>query len=111
VDASHIQVHQAARLSRAIARQLSYLIRLRSRMEQLGFRPDDHLYCLTCDAIESTHRLRVAAHYLSCESGVGASVPSRQGGGRAVGGRAPTRAGAHLNDQRVAVTMPAAKRR
>jgi hypothetical protein len=49
---------------------MNYLIRLQTRMEKVGFPPDDRLYKLVANAYDAAHRLSVEIHYLSCK-GVG----------------------------------------
>ena len=50
---------QIAHLSAVVIRQLRYLGRLRSRMEKLGFTPQDRLYAATTQAFNGVHQLRV----------------------------------------------------
>jgi hypothetical protein len=52
---------------------LSYLSRLRTRMERTGFPPDDPLLQLVNKAYDAVQHLAVHVHYLSCGSGVGRS--------------------------------------
>lgn len=59
---------QAERLREDVSRQLRYLLRCRSRMEQLGYTPADALYMAVCDACNAVQRIVVTAHYASCVS-------------------------------------------
>lgn len=61
----------AERLRGQIARHLRYLNRLCERMNRLGFPPDDPLYVAAERARTAIQGLHVAAHYASCEHGVG----------------------------------------
>jgi len=71
VDSSHIKPDQATELCRQVRRSLSYIGRLRRRMELLGFPPDDPLYRSASEAHDALQELHVRAHYCSCTSGVG----------------------------------------
>ena len=71
MDSNNIRKDQAAALCRGVHPGLRYLARLRSRMEQAGFLPDDPLLRLVNQAYDAVHKLSVHAHYLSCKSGVG----------------------------------------
>jgi hypothetical protein len=62
---------QAAKIAESLFSGTNYLVRLRERMEKVGFPHDDDLYKHVCAAYEAAHRLRMKAHYLSC-SGVDA---------------------------------------
>jgi hypothetical protein len=66
---------QAAKLNKALYPPTNYLVRLRRRMERLGFPFNDPLYMLVCAAHEAVNRLRLGAHYLSCDVG----EPGRDG--------------------------------
>jgi hypothetical protein len=76
MDSSHIKPEQAIELCRLVRRSLSFVGRLRRRMELLGFPPDDPLYRSTSDAHDALQELHVRAHYCSCTSGVGTSISS-----------------------------------
>jgi hypothetical protein len=71
MDSNNIRKDQLAALCRGLHPELRYLARLRSRMEQAGFLPDDPLFRLVNQAYDSVHKLSVHAHYLSCKSGDG----------------------------------------
>ena len=62
---------QAHSIRDRIAPTLAYLGRLRDRMVDVGFPPQDPLYLLTCEARNGLHGLFVEAHYAGCTSGVG----------------------------------------
>jgi hypothetical protein len=67
---------QAKRISEALFPATNYLIRLRQRMEQRGFQPDDPLYREVCAAYKALQRLGMSMHYLSCD---GVGRPSSEG--------------------------------
>lgn len=48
-----------------------YLNKLKSRMVQVGFVPDDKLLRLVDTASDAMQSLWVELHYLSCDGGVG----------------------------------------
>ena len=50
---------------------LGYLVRLRQRMEKVGFLPGDPLYRLVREAEDKVHHLSVELHYRSCGGRVG----------------------------------------
>ncbi len=50
--------------------KVNYLVRLRKRMVEVGFPPNDKLYLLMCKAYNAMQQLSVEVHYLSCD-GVG----------------------------------------
>ena len=70
MDSSDLTPEQADRLGAAIRRYLDYVGRVRRRMEQLGFPPDDSLYRAASRAHDALQELHVRAHYCSCTSGV-----------------------------------------
>jgi len=70
MDRETIKKSQAKTISTALLPGMNYLLRLRERMEKVGFPHDDKLYLLVCKAYDSMHRLSVEVHYLSCD-GVG----------------------------------------
>jgi hypothetical protein len=55
---------------------MNYLVRLKTRMEEVGFPPADPLYKLVAGAYDAMHRLSVETHYLSCK---GVGRPSAEG--------------------------------
>jgi hypothetical protein len=57
---------------------LAYLNRLKKRMEKRRFPVDDRVYLSVLKAYDAIHELNVHFHYLSCESGVGRKVPTRE---------------------------------
>jgi hypothetical protein len=77
MDSNNIRKDQAATLCRGIHPGLRYLARLRSRMEQAGFLPDDPLFRLVSKAYDAVHALSVHMHYRSCKSGVGRAEGSK----------------------------------
>jgi hypothetical protein len=62
---------QSAVLSAKIGPMLGYMVRLRQRMEKVGFLPGDLLYRLVREAEDKVHHLSVELHYRSCDGGVG----------------------------------------
>ena len=74
MDRDSLKKSQAATINKALFPNLNYLLRLRRRMEQVGFPPDDKLYLLVCKAYDAVYRLHVETHYLSCD---GVGRPSR----------------------------------
>ena len=70
MNSTTIEKWQAAKIHEALFPGLNYLLRLRRRLEKVGFPPDDNLYLHVCAAYAATYRLSMKAHYLSC-SGVG----------------------------------------
>jgi hypothetical protein len=50
MDRSDVTKAQAAKIGEALFPPTNYLVRLRKRMEQLGFPFDDPLYVLVCAA-------------------------------------------------------------
>jgi hypothetical protein len=71
VDSSKITPEEATHLCASIRRSLAYLVKLRRRMEVLGFPPSDSLYAATVHAQQALQDLHVRAHYCSVTSGVG----------------------------------------
>jgi hypothetical protein len=43
-------------MPRALVRGMNYLLRLRTRMEKTGFKPDDPVYLKVCKAYDVIHR-------------------------------------------------------
>ena len=80
MDHRDVQPWQAAKIGERIGPMLRYLGKLRTRMEQVGFAPDDKLYRCVSDAYRAMHGLSVTLHYLTCEHGVG--EPPRRGPGQ-----------------------------
>jgi hypothetical protein len=70
MDSQSLAPGQAKPLSKALFPLLNYLLRLKTRMEAVGFLPDDKLYGLVRKAYEDVHALSVEVHYLSCGGGV-----------------------------------------
>ena len=71
MDSRQLKRWQAERMHRALAPGLRYLGRLKSRMEQVGFLPNDPLFLLVRQAYDAMHRLSIDLHYRSCAGGVG----------------------------------------
>ena len=70
MDRSNVKKSQAKAISQALFPKINYLFRLRKRMEEVGFPPNDKLYLLVCKAYDAMRQLSVEVHYLSCD-GVG----------------------------------------
>jgi hypothetical protein len=68
---------QAAKISEALFRTTGYLSRLRRRMAQVGFPPDDSLFVLVARAFDALQHLGVEVHYIAC----GVGEPRRAGHG------------------------------
>jgi hypothetical protein len=69
MDEKNVSKDQAAALCRSVHPGLRYLARLRSRMEQAGFLPDDPLFRLVNQAYDAVHKPSVHAHYLFVQVG------------------------------------------
>jgi hypothetical protein len=63
-----LSADQCRVLSDKIAPMLGYLGRLRQRMLNAGFLPNDPLLLLVCDAQGSMHKLRIDVHYRGVEA-------------------------------------------
>jgi hypothetical protein len=70
MDSSKLKTWQARRMHDALSPALGYLSRLRSRMETVGFPPDDKLFGVS-EAQSIMQQLVMELHYLSCKRGVG----------------------------------------
>jgi hypothetical protein len=66
MDSSTIQRWQAEKLRRTLQPTVGFLHRLRQRMLQVGFLPDDPLFLRVCQAYDALQRLFVDLRYLSC---------------------------------------------
>jgi hypothetical protein len=71
MDSKAIKAWQARAICEALFPGTNYLVRLRRRMEQIGFPPDDDLYRHVCAAHDAVNQLRMKTHYMAC-SGAGA---------------------------------------
>ena len=60
---------QVEALLASVRRQIRYLGRLRDRMNQRGFPPDDPLYVAATGAFNAVHALSVEVHCLTCPAG------------------------------------------
>ena len=85
MDSSDLRPWQARKIRRQLESALSYLTRLKRRMELRGFPPNEPLYLAATQAQNGLQSLLVQLHYLSCESGVGRRCDDdrRRGGTRA----------------------------
>jgi hypothetical protein len=73
MNSSDVTKAQAKVISAALYKRLNYLGRLRKRMDQLRFSPDDELYKLVAAVWDKLHRLSVHVHYMACGIGGGPS--------------------------------------
>ena len=73
MDSKDLTPAQAAIVNKSIRRLLNYLYRLMSRMEKVGFKPDDPVFVKVKAAYDAVFDLTIDLHYLSCASGVGRS--------------------------------------
>jgi hypothetical protein len=71
MDSDDLTPEQAGILYRGLVGGMTYLLRLRTRMEKARFRQDDQVYQMVCKAYDAMHRLSVELHYRSCKGGVG----------------------------------------
>ena len=71
MNSQQLTRQQAETIFRALQPKLGYLSKLRRRMEQTGFPPDDKLFRLTVAAQDALQSLYIETHYLSCHGGVG----------------------------------------
>jgi len=65
VTSAELTPEQARRLAEQCETIQGYLVRLKTRMEQLRFRHNDGLYLDVCRAFDAMTALRMSAHYLS----------------------------------------------
>ncbi|MFL5341112.1 MAG: hypothetical protein ACJ8F7_13275 [Gemmataceae bacterium] len=73
---NELTTEQTSQLGKALFPHVNYLYRLKRRMEQLRFPPNDPLYVRVVAAYDAAWRLSREVHYLSCSTGVGR--PPRQ---------------------------------
>jgi hypothetical protein len=73
MERDDIERWQAVKISKGLQPGLSYLFRLKARMEKLGFLPSDPYYELVSAAYNAMHALFIQTHYLAC---IGAGRPS-----------------------------------
>src|SRR5262245_12507046 len=71
MDQTTIETWQASRISKSLHPSLNYLFRLRTRMEKVGFTPNDRLFVLVCDAYVRITLLIALALYLPACLGCG----------------------------------------
>ena len=62
---------QAEALARKLQPKIAYVVRVRERMDRVGFTPQDRLYQLLRKAEDALRHLAAELHYVSCASGVG----------------------------------------
>ena len=77
MNCSDVTREQAAKICKALFPTTSYLSRLRRRMAQVGFPPNDSLFVLGDRAFDALQHLGVEVHYVSC----GVKGPGRDGHG------------------------------
>jgi hypothetical protein len=78
VDESELQPWQAAKMRDALHAATNYLVRMKERMHQRRFPPQDRLYLLVCKTHADLQELSMRLHYISCGSGVG-EPPRKRG--------------------------------
>lgn len=78
MDRTDVRKSQAKQISHALFPKINYLFRLRKRMEEVGFPPNDKFYLLVCKAYDAMQQLSVEVHYLSCD-GVGNPTKKEEG--------------------------------
>jgi hypothetical protein len=71
MNASTIKSSDARRIGAAVRPGLDYLRRLRERMVEVGFLPDDPLFAAVVKAHDAAGELYMALHYAGCSGGVG----------------------------------------
>ena len=71
MDSSDITPEQAERLKAIVGRQLRFLNRMVSSMQQRQFPVDDPVWVAGIAARNAAQDLFVACHYAGCKSGVG----------------------------------------
>ena len=71
MDSKSLTREQADAMLAKVLPQLGYLYRLRERMERTGFPQDDRLYQCVTRAHGAMQDVRLALHYLTCQSRVG----------------------------------------
>jgi hypothetical protein len=62
---------QIANLQKSVAPMLTYLHKLRDRMQRASFLPQDPLYQVVEKAYDAVQALTVKLHYLGCDHGTG----------------------------------------
>jgi hypothetical protein len=62
-----IERWQSAKINKSLQLSVSYLLRLRKRMDEKRFPADDPYYQAVCRAYDAMQALYVATHYLSCD--------------------------------------------
>src|SRR5262249_8197849 len=69
MNSADITPAQAAIVNKSIRRHLNYLYRLKSRMEKVGFKPDDPLFVKVKAAYDAVFDLSIELHwrYKSCD--------------------------------------------
>lgn len=68
---------EADTIARGLFPGANYLVRLRGRMVQAGFSPQDPIFKLVEKAQEAMQDLCMAVHYETCENGVGRAPNSK----------------------------------
>jgi hypothetical protein len=71
MDSNKLQRWQIAKLQKSITPMVSYLHKLRERMQRVGFLPQDPLYVVVDTAYDAVQALAVKLHYLGCDHGTG----------------------------------------
>ena len=71
MNSGDLSTAQAQANSKSLFHSLNYLYRLKSRMEKVGFKPDDPLLVKVKVANDAIFDLSIDLHYHGCRSGVG----------------------------------------
>ena len=59
---------QLEKIGNVVGRFQGYLSRLATRMEKVGFTPNDELLRLTYQALSAVHSLKIKLHYMTCDA-------------------------------------------
>ena len=71
MQSKQLTLAQARRIHEALFPGVNYLVRMRNRMDKVGFHPDDPLFQRVCKAYNASWELSNEMHRLSCKSGMG----------------------------------------
>ena len=70
MNADDLTHNQCQKMRDALFPLANYVVRMKKRMEKLGFPRRDPLYALVAASQEDLQRLSMELHYRSCKSGV-----------------------------------------
>lgn len=71
IEPKRLTAAQARRLGDRVGPMLSFLIRFKERLDEVGFPPDGELPRVVTKALDAVHHLSVVLHHESCSHGVG----------------------------------------